>query len=462
MKLENRKTPKIETPSDRKPQNGPRIKRHAALLHDFMVADPKVKAKLRKAYPEINFNQRPRPLSDAEYEFELMKDFPEDFKVKEVPPDPALNLATSDGEDMIDAEESPLIKVGKVRFENTSAKNKRTALADKFAREQEAKRNSKRKTPVTLKDSENDTHGNISDNYEKGDNDTEKVTSASYTANTRNWDNVVTRSGRRFNKTKTKEAIRNREFYNDEYESLTERLGEETESEKNLLKDGTEIFDRYNRDTEKKPKTFKQIQRDILENEIGEKDGFERSQNNLLSQEKYKKSKIWEKHFNSEAKRGTKISAEELFDGDGFNVYRSKDLPNQDTTPRTEDTNQQLLILLKEQLKDAEASGSRTEISTILKEIDSVKNRISNREKTKKAIEMVEQIAKKRIEAEEKPTVIQKIKKIFVKKEQPKAPQEKPAQKRKVKQQEKPAQESEILSKDKAEKLDNLLDDLGI
>ena len=471
MTLENKRAPKIDTKVDKELKSGPQIRRHAALMHDFMVADPKVKAKLEKTYPKVDFETRPQPLTDKEYEFEQMKEFPEDFKVKEVPPDPSLNLGVSD-EEMAEIDGSPLIKVGKIKFENASAIERRKKVAEEFAAQQDERRNKRKNLSVKTKLADTQIQGSITSNYEqvkKSDGTVEKVTSISYKPDTNKWNNFFNKKFNIFDKWKLKNAVNKRNFYNEEYDNITEQLGEETAVEQNLLKDGTEIFNSYKEEKSKKRNpTYNQIKRDELKNEIGIKEqGLSDSEKNLLKLERSKKDRVWKKHFDREASRGSKIEAEDLFEGDGFSLYESQDLPNHDLTPTTENKNKQLLILLKEQLKDAEASGSRTNIASILSEINKVNKKIAAEEKKTQAIKKVEQMASERIRLENTKKS-EPVKKAKTQIKQPKEIKPRDVKKgenpksTKPRTQENTTTNNQILSNEKGEKLKNLLDDLGI
>ena len=320
-----------------------------------------------------------------------MKEFPEDFKVKDVPPDPKLNLGVSEeegGEAETEIEESPLLKIGGITIENTEARKKKIEKAEAFAKEQLEKRNQRRNIKSDRGKVKKGQEENISTNYERAedaDDLTEKVTSVTYKADARKWNPIINQKNSRLGQQEKKDAVNKREFYNNEEENLTEELGKETTTDKNLLTDGFEVLEKYDRETsEKKPITFNEIKRKGLQKEIGKKEeGLSSHETRLVSQENYKKNKAWEKHFTSEAVRDTKPEAEELFGGDGFSIYGSKDarnkdledLPNHDLTPWIEDNDLQLLVLLKEQLKDAQASGSRTDIESIIKEIDKINDR---------------------------------------------------------------------------------------
>lgn len=479
MTLENRQPPKTEVKKEEKPKSGPQIRRHATLVHDFMVADPKVKAKLERQYPGVNLDERPNPMTDEEYRFELMKEFPEDFKVKEVPPDPSLNLGVSD-EEMAEIDGSPLIKVGKIKFENTSAIERRKKAAEEFAAQQDERRNKKKNLSVKTKLADTQIQGSITSNYEqvkKSDGTVEKVTSISYKPDTNKWNNFFNKKFNIFDKWKLKNAVNKRNFYNEEYDNITEQLGEETAVEQNLLKDGTEIFNSYKEEKSKKRNpTYNQIKRDELKNEIGVKEeSLSDSEKNLLKLERSKKDRVWKKHFDREASRGSKIEAEDLFEGDGFSLYESQNLPNHDTSKMVENKNKQLLLLLREQLNDAEASGSRTNIESILNEIDKVNKKIAAEEKKIQTIRKVEQMAEERIKSEntKKADVIKKIEAQVKQREHQKSrpiKKTKPVEtndKKEPKDKKPVAQEGidskdQILSDEKGEKLKNLLDDLGI
>ena len=140
-----------------------------------------------------------------------------------------------------------------------------------------------------------------------------------------------------------------------------------------------------------------------------------------------------------------------------------------------ENKNKQLLLLLREQLNDAEASGSRTNIEPILNEIDKVNKKIAAEEKKIQTIRKVEQMAEERIKSEntKKADVIKKIEAQVKQREHQKSrpiKKTKPVEtndKKEPKDKKPVAQEGidskdQILSDEKGEKLKNLLDDLGI
>ena len=201
---------------------------------------------------------------------------------------------------------------------------------------------------------------------------------------------------------------------------------------------------------------------------------------------------------------------ENAFEGSSFSIYKANTkTPNKNFNEKASqvDKNAQLLTLLNEQLKDAETSGSRTDIKLIQNEIEKVRQRILADEKKIQTIKKIEKAAKERArlnnkKPEEKstgarkPGFFAKAKKFLTGRESTtNQPIQKPEKEAEIKREtkninEKPKREDikivkkvnpspsveqikkesskenipeqKILSKDKENELKNLLDDLGI
>lgn len=458
MTLENRPTPKIEV--DQKSKSDQRVKRHAALMHDFMVADPKVKAKLRKQYPGVNFDKRPTPISQEKYEYELAKEYAEEFHVKDVPPDPKLNLAVDEDEEGVfeEIEEPVRLTVGKVVFENKDARVKKLANEDVLeARRLAQKRTGgNQKIKVTLPE-----RGKLIPNSENG-----KVTAASYEID-------KSRSNAFANEMNTQIKIRDTERKH----SRIKRQRELNEAEY------ADLFPENDDGKELEDASIKQLIKKSGSNDYIEYTG---------------------------AKNVERQENENAFEGSSFSIYKANiKAPNKSSTEKATrvDRNVQLLALLNEQLMDAETSSSRTDIKLIQDEIEKVRQRILADEKKTQTIKKIEKAAEERarlnskkpekqIAEVKKPGFFAKAKKFLTGREsttnkQIQNPEKEVEIKRETKNiNEKPSRENikivkkvnpspsveqiknespkektpaqKILSKDKENKLKGLLDDLGI